>query len=1060
MDRERYQEGTGQAPQAAAAGGSSYSTREQSYTSVSSYDRQMGAEASSTDDSFVPSLATVLHHLVSISPPGLGEITSFHAIKEPQISIHDYLDRIAKYFGCSNECFVLSLVYIDRIIKLHRNFNVSILNIHRLLITSVMLAAKFFDDVYYSNKHYARVGGVRTREMNLLETQFLTLINYHLYVSPQEYDQYRRNVLAAVHYARHLTPSPLASNRLSSSQSSTSTASSSVSQTGNSLGNGICDAPSQALTNATHGPLAGAAPGESAESESAAHAGGPASGAAASSRAGREDRQGENCSAESGSNAPTERRDVRGSLRTVSNASPGVRQRGRTCLSRQGRRGGSQDASGASGEERLGMHGADAAWSTHTPGAVAASVYAASACVEPSEGELESDESMGSVCRRDAARAGDGAVPTAQQEVEHEMEEDRDEDAAFAEEGVAYGDATQAWEDDLAEEELYGEGTAERFTSKDDEWDGANVVIAAEKNATNETPAAECGRPSVVSYGNRFHPSSQPFRGVEDADAQGNGGKYGYFCASASSTKVSFSTASAKTLASPAGDAGLGAGTGFLTFGARKAGPSTPSHARTEARSASAGLPAGREASCDATAQGSPAVFYSPAHATGCCRSQETGALLNGASDGQRVSDKSRGAETSEPAGVSGRSERTCPLSRDAEPRGAATPGLLQPGLGQDSVGARSVEAVTPGARLMSAQTRGSSGRSRDGEERVMEMLECCSSQLLSSFSAHAARGPAPGADPAVSESSAPRSALPPTGASGALSLTIVTPSPEAEDRNATDFSSPACRDPTMQRDGRAGRAVAQPCLTPSGDGASSASTASGGSNGTTQSSVSSCLTPSHSVHSSPDVSMEEETGATNGERLLRATVAPGNASVAGILSGGPVAVEPRLAPSHRSSANEKGEASRDRQAPDAAGLLGGPEVAGSAGMKAASRPQAPVEQGTAGREEKAELERMKPRDAAHVHWIDASDFAGAGCAASSEVAAAGSYVASSLCTPGGNARGEFLALGGSAPHAMSCRKGGEHEAAASFSGGLSLSAGLAPAGASRGICFSFGPCS
>lgn len=903
MDRERYQEGTGQAPQAAAAGGSSYSTREQSYTSVSSYDRQMGAEASSTDDSFVPSLATVLHHLVSISPPGLGEITSFHAIKEPQISIHDYLDRIAKYFGCSNECFVLSLVYIDRIIKLHRNFNVSILNIHRLLITSVMLAAKFFDDVYYSNKHYARVGGVRTREMNLLETQFLTLINYHLYVSPQEYDQYRRNVLAAVHYARHLTPSPLASNRLSSSQSSTSTASSSVSQTGNSLGNGICDAPSQALTNATHGPLAGAAPGESAESESAAHAGGPASGAAASSRAGREDRQGENCSAESGSNAPTERRDVRGSLRTVSNASPGVRQRGRTCLSRQGRRGGSQDASGASGEERLGMHGADAAWSTHTPGAVAASVYAASACVEPSEGELESDESMGSVCRRDAARAGDGAVPTAQQEVEHEMEEDRDEDAAFAEEGVAYGDATQAWEDDLAEEELYGEGTAERFTSKDDEWDGANVVIAAEKNATNETPAAECGRPSVVSYGNRFHPSSQPFRGVEDADAQGNGGKYGYFCASASSTKVSFSTASAKTLASPAGDAGLGAGTGFLTFGARKAGPSTPSHARTEARSASAGLPA-------------------------------------------------------------------------------------------------------------------------------------------------------------VSESSAPRSALPPTGASGALSLTIVTPSPEAEDRNATDFSSPACRDPTMQRDGRAGRAVAQPCLTPSGDGASSASTASGGSNGTTQSSVSSCLTPSHSVHSSPDVSMEEETGATSGERLLRATVAPGNASVAGILSGGPVAVEPRLAPSHPSSANEKGEASRDRQAPDAAGLLGGPEVAGSAGMKAASRPQAPVEQGTAGREEKAELERMKPRDAAHVHWIDASDFAGAGCAASSEVAAAGSYVASSLCTPGGNARGDFLALGGSAPHAMSCRKGGEHEAAASFSGGLSLSAGLAPAGASRGICFSFGPCS
>lgn len=121
---------------------------------------------------------------------------------------------------------MLSLVYIDRILKLHGDFNVSILNIHRLLITSVMLAAKFFDDVYYSNKHYARVGGVRTREINLLETQFLTLINYHLFVSPQEYDQYRRNVLAAVRYARNLPSGP---SRFSSESSSSAAAAASAS---------------------------------------------------------------------------------------------------------------------------------------------------------------------------------------------------------------------------------------------------------------------------------------------------------------------------------------------------------------------------------------------------------------------------------------------------------------------------------------------------------------------------------------------------------------------------------------------------------------------------------------------------------------------------------------------------------------------------------------------------------------------------------------------------------------------------------------------------------------
>ncbi len=57
--------------------------------------------------------------------------------------------------ACSGECFVLALVYIDRIIQSNPSFMVNSLNIHRLLITSVMLAAKFFDDQYFNNAYYA-----------------------------------------------------------------------------------------------------------------------------------------------------------------------------------------------------------------------------------------------------------------------------------------------------------------------------------------------------------------------------------------------------------------------------------------------------------------------------------------------------------------------------------------------------------------------------------------------------------------------------------------------------------------------------------------------------------------------------------------------------------------------------------------------------------------------------------------------------------------------------------------------------------------------------------------
>ena len=75
-------------------------------------------------------------------------VSKFHALRPPAISIKDYLQRVAKYAACSGECFVLALVYIDRIIQSNPTFVVNSLNIHRLLITSIMLAAKFFDDQY------------------------------------------------------------------------------------------------------------------------------------------------------------------------------------------------------------------------------------------------------------------------------------------------------------------------------------------------------------------------------------------------------------------------------------------------------------------------------------------------------------------------------------------------------------------------------------------------------------------------------------------------------------------------------------------------------------------------------------------------------------------------------------------------------------------------------------------------------------------------------------------------------------------------------------------------
>lgn len=143
-------------------------------------------------------LAAVLDRLVSANS-GLasvepGPVTKFHALKAPSISVLNYLERIHKYASCSAECFVLALIYIDRMIQ-RNNFLLTELNVHRVVITGVLLAAKFFDDAYYNNAYYAKVGGVLVAEMNSLEVEFLFRINFSLHVTPDVYSKYHAELL-------------------------------------------------------------------------------------------------------------------------------------------------------------------------------------------------------------------------------------------------------------------------------------------------------------------------------------------------------------------------------------------------------------------------------------------------------------------------------------------------------------------------------------------------------------------------------------------------------------------------------------------------------------------------------------------------------------------------------------------------------------------------------------------------------------------------------------------------------------------------------------------------
>merc|ERR1719313_475913 len=69
-------------------------------------------------------------------------------------------------------------------------------NVHRLFLTCLLIAHKFWDDRLPLNSHYAKCGGISLKEMNMLEKFFLKTVQFKLHVSDHTYVAYEAAVTA------------------------------------------------------------------------------------------------------------------------------------------------------------------------------------------------------------------------------------------------------------------------------------------------------------------------------------------------------------------------------------------------------------------------------------------------------------------------------------------------------------------------------------------------------------------------------------------------------------------------------------------------------------------------------------------------------------------------------------------------------------------------------------------------------------------------------------------------------------------------------------------------
>ncbi|RLV96692.1 PHO85 cyclin PHO80 [Spathaspora sp. JA1] len=106
-------------------------------------------------------------------------LTRYHSRTPPSISTQTYLTRLTKFNNFNPATLLTTIYYIDLLSHQYQPyFTLNSWTVHRFLLVASMVAQKSMEDFFYTNDHYAKVGGVNIGELNCLELDFLNRIDW------------------------------------------------------------------------------------------------------------------------------------------------------------------------------------------------------------------------------------------------------------------------------------------------------------------------------------------------------------------------------------------------------------------------------------------------------------------------------------------------------------------------------------------------------------------------------------------------------------------------------------------------------------------------------------------------------------------------------------------------------------------------------------------------------------------------------------------------------------------------------------------------------------------
>lgn len=104
----------------------------------------------------------------------------------PPFTITDYLLRIHKFSPHSPGVYLAAAAYIHRLCVVDTLLPATPRTVHRLALAAIRIASKSLEDNKWTQERIARLGGVSTKELRKLEISFCYLLNFDLFLRPED----------------------------------------------------------------------------------------------------------------------------------------------------------------------------------------------------------------------------------------------------------------------------------------------------------------------------------------------------------------------------------------------------------------------------------------------------------------------------------------------------------------------------------------------------------------------------------------------------------------------------------------------------------------------------------------------------------------------------------------------------------------------------------------------------------------------------------------------------------------------------------------------------------